>query len=424
MLKWYKLDNAAKLFPSVSSKKNSSVYRLSAVLSEAVDGAVLQKATNMVLPRFPIFTVKLRRGLFWNYLEKNDAAFFVKKEEIYPCFTMMPRRNSGYLFKVMYFKNRISLEVFHALTDGSGAMEFLKSLLYYYEKLLGNQVEDEGMIRLKDETISESEIEDSFSRYYLESNSKRAEFEKAYKIKGKQFEIYGNNVVSGVIKVDEILAIAKAQGVTITSYIIALLIYSIGKSQKNSGKIKDPIVVAVPVNLRKPFPSETLRNFFGVVNIGVKTSEYKTFEELLSLVHKRLKTLTTKDNLQNFISGNVKLEQNTAARLVPLFIKHKFVSLGFNFYGEKRKTLTLTNMGNVTLPKKLGEKIESMGVTLYPTKRSPINCGMCSVNGKLVVTFARTLKESDIMECFFSFLAKEKDLDIEVYGNDWGHSNG
>ncbi|MEG2406887.1 MAG: alcohol acetyltransferase, partial [Clostridiales bacterium] len=184
MLKWYKLDNAAKLFPSVSSKKNSSVYRLSAVLSEAVDGAVLQKATNMVLPRFPIFTVKLRRGLFWNYLEKNDAAFFVKKEEIYPCFTMMPRRNSGYLFKVMYFKNRISLEVFHALTDGSGAMEFLKSLLYYYEKLLGNQIEDEGMILLKDETISESEIEDSFSRYYLESNSKRAEFEKAYKIKG------------------------------------------------------------------------------------------------------------------------------------------------------------------------------------------------------------------------------------------------
>lgn len=420
-MEWYRLDNAAKLFPSVTNVKNSSVFRISAVLKEEIDQALLQKAVDVVLPRFPMLSVRLRRGVFWNYLDASEQRLMVEKEEFYPCRYINPRGNRNYLVRVLYGKNRMSVETFHSLTDGTGATEFLKSVLYYYLIFQGNEIDHENKILLAEDSALASDMEDSAQKYYNPDVGKNEESKKrAFRMKGHYFEHYGSNVISGIISAAQLNQLAKQKGATITAYLTALLIYAIYHTQAGAYRSRRKIVIAIPVNLRKPFSSKTLRNFFGVVNISVPITRDTSFDQLLEQVSVTLKEKTQKENLEKILSANLKFEVNKAAKLTPLVLKNLFVNLGFQIMGESRKSMTLSNTGNVILPKEMYAFMHHMELNIYSSKKSPINCSVCSCNDKLVCSFTRAIEESEMIQRFFSYLAKEAGLDVEIYSNDWG----
>ena len=56
----------------------------------------------------------------------------VKPENRTPCSYIYEPDQKRLLFEVTYYRNRINLEVFHGLTDGTGAMQFLKELVRDY----------------------------------------------------------------------------------------------------------------------------------------------------------------------------------------------------------------------------------------------------------------------------------------------------
>ena len=114
----------------------SNVYRISVTLTELVDRELLQQALDMVLPKFDGFNLRLRQGVFWYYFEENDRIPQVKRENTYPCRFIDPHGNQRFLFRVTYYEKRINLEVFHALTDGLGAVNFLKCLIRQYLRLV------------------------------------------------------------------------------------------------------------------------------------------------------------------------------------------------------------------------------------------------------------------------------------------------
>ena len=60
---WFRLDNAAKLYPAVSNRKRTNVYRMSVTLGEQVSRQLLETAAALVLKRFSSFRVRLVRGL-------------------------------------------------------------------------------------------------------------------------------------------------------------------------------------------------------------------------------------------------------------------------------------------------------------------------------------------------------------------------
>ena len=133
--RWHKLDNTANIFPVVASRRYSNVFRLTAVMREAVDPALLQQALEQTLPYFAAFNVRLRHGLFWNYLETNRATPQVLPEQDAPCRYIDPVETGRFLFRVLYYGSRVHLETFHVLTDGTGAMQFLKAVCYRYCQL-------------------------------------------------------------------------------------------------------------------------------------------------------------------------------------------------------------------------------------------------------------------------------------------------
>lgn len=425
MKNWYKLDNAAKLFPSVVNRKNSSVFRISVVMKEEVDGSVLQKAVNHIYGRFPIFFTRMRSGIFWNYMDELEHNFKVVEESGFPCGTIDMKNNDGYMLKIFYYHKRISFEAFHSLTDGSGGIEFVKTLVYYYLYFMGKEISPENKLLLTEDGVSLYESEDSFTKYYEELPDKTEQDKgdelsyEAYKITGTPFDLHGNNITTGIMSAHALNALAKAQGTTITPYLAAVLMQSIYKSGIKPGN-KKPIVVAIPVNLRKLFPSKTLRNFFSVINLAYDPNRSMDLADVIGEFTAQLKAKTEKQCLQKNISDNVRYEQNVVTKFVPLFVKRVIIRFGFDMLGERKKTITLTNVGNVSIPTDMSRHVKYFEANIYPTHKSPINCAVCSVDDKLAISFSRTIIEPDIIRCFFSFLANEAGLDVVLYSNDWG----
>ena len=83
--RWYKLDNAAQIFPIVSNKDETNSFRLAAVLKEDVDAKLLKEVLVKTLERFPTFKVKLKKGFFWYYLQENHNDPIVCEESPYLC---------------------------------------------------------------------------------------------------------------------------------------------------------------------------------------------------------------------------------------------------------------------------------------------------------------------------------------------------
>lgn len=422
---WYRIDNTGKIFHAVSNTDNSYVFRISMIMKEKVDPEVLQDALDIIAPRFPTLSVRVRKGLFWDYMEKNDEMLFVKKETDYPCSPIKPAESKGYLLRVLYFERKISLEIFHSLTDGTGATEFLKTLVYQYLQFKKRDVTDDRWILMPEDQPNSMETEDSFSNYA--ENKDRNVFRKkdkpSYQITGTSLSTEGLNLIHGIMNAGIVNNYAKSLGTTLTGFLTALMIQVIGKQALLKSSRPKTVTIAIPVNLRKQFPSRTLRNFFSVANIGATIDEETSFEEILKQVNEELIKRTKRESLQKSINQHVYLQNSFMTRAIPVFLKYPAMRYGFNYIGERTKAMTMTNMGNVKLPESMSKYVDRMELAFYTTLKSPVGCGIATINDKMTVTFSLSIAETDLVRNFFNVLMKHVDVDIEVYSNEWGEQD-
>jgi len=231
--KWYKLDNAAKLYPAIKSKRWTAVYRVSIKLYESVDKDLLQQALDMTTNRMGVFSCRLRAGLFWYYFEKNKKRAMVKDDAINPCIRLYTKDSDGYLFRVRMHERRISLEVFHSVSDGYGGVIFLKTLVAKYLELKGHDIPATHGILNCNEPPNEEETEDAFLRYYNKKAVRAWKERKAYQIKGEREEGHTLNIINGMVSLAEIKAAAKKHKVSLTEFLVSVFIlYSMAYKKK------------------------------------------------------------------------------------------------------------------------------------------------------------------------------------------------
>lgn len=414
---WYRLDNAAKIYPAISSPSRGSVFRAAVQLKKEIDPSILQEALILTLPRFPSLAVKMKKGLFWYYFETNPDIPEVIAEKAPPCRSINMDETKGFLFRVCYYKKRISLELFHALTDGTGALTFLKSLVFQYLTLSGCEVYSEGMVLDCEMHPTAGETEDSFGKYYDPRIRSKWMEEKAYQICGSRRTPGYAGIVHGIIPADCFIALAKKNNATVTEYITALIIYSIYAAQLKGRGCHTPVKVSVPVNLRNYFASRTLRNFSSYVNIGFSFTENEyTFEQVLETIVQKMKNEVQKDKLIEKISANVKAEKNIFMRLAPLVVKNVVLKKAYDAFGEKLNTCTLSNLGIIRIPKSMEEYIDRFEFVLGPPVMNMISSSVCTCKNDLIITFTKILFETDIERFFFRFLT-EKGLEITIETN-------
>jgi NRPS condensation-like uncharacterized protein len=408
--KWMKLDNAAKIYPAAKKRNWKALFRLSADLTEEIDPEVLGKALESTLARFPGFALKLKRGLFWYYLEHNEGQPDIREDQAYPCVHMDFKENKGFMFRVLYYKRRIAVEIFHALTDGSGGLCFLKTLVAEYLRLkYGAEIPRDNEILDCSVAPAEDETEDAYLKYAKKITRTRRE-PNAYYIKGTEESDDFVNITTGIIPVSEVISRAKDKGVSLTDYITAALIMAVDKLQRKAvrkEKRMKPVKICIPINLRRFYPTNTMRNFASYVNPGIdpKYGTY-SFDEVLTAVHHYMRSEVTEKLLNAKISTNVRSETRRMLRVTPLFIKNIAMKLTFNLVGDRKSSTSISNLGNVKLPPEMAKFVTRLDFILGPLSRNRIVCGTLSYNGNLIMNFVRTIKESTLEKEFFRYLVK------------------
>lgn len=419
-LRWMSLDNAAKIFPAARRRNWSNVFRLSATLKEKVDPEILQVALDVTVRRFPSIAVRLKTGFFWYYLEEIPRAPKIIDEKPYPLSRMMFDDIRKCAFRVIHYENRIAVEFFHALTDGNGGLIFLKTLVseYLYQKYgvkvpLGNGVLD----RL--EEPSSDETEDSFFKYAGKKSASRKDT-TAFKLTGTREEDGFRTNTTFMLDANELAQKAKALGVTVTAYLAAAMIMAtldIQKKCKNKRQKKRPVKVLIPVNLRKIFPSRTLRNFALYASPGVDPmlGEY-TFEEVAKIVQHQMKLMITDKQMAAAIATNINSEKLLAVKLTPLFVKNIILKTVFNLVGERKSCFSLSNLGLVTMPKEFSDYVDRMDFVLGVQAAAPYNTGVITYNGTLYLNIIRNIEEPLLESALFSVF-KERSLKVRAESN-------
>ena len=413
--KWDKLDNTAHLFPVIAGDDMTNVYRISVVLKEAVIGDTLQKALDMVLPKFDGFNVRLRRGVFWYYFEENGKpAPQVREEMTYPCRYILQNRNNSYLFRVTYYKRRINLEVFHVLTDGMGGLNFLKELTYQYLRLSHPKLREQEGDRLSADTSLN--LEDSFLQNYKKSHEKNYRSGRAYIMKAPKLRAQEFGVIHGFLQIPQLKMVCRGHEMSINEYLVALVVWSIYQGYLHGVASDRPIRVAVPVNLRPYFDSVTTKNFFVMVSAEfLPQKEVYGLEEVLQIVKDSLRGQIQKDHLESIFSYNVSNEKKLAMRAVPLPIKNLAIRSVYT-KSALAKTTTVTNIGNVKVQKVYEPYIEMFHSFLAMSKGQLLKGTICSYQDTLAFTFSSVFAEPVVQKVFFRTLAAEG-LDVRIESN-------
>ena len=419
-LLWYPLDNAAKIYPPTVSHDRAHVFAFSALLTEEVDPFALREAAQRLLDRFPTFRTKLMRGKFWYYLEQNDLPVKVFNEDPYYLKHIDYKKNNGYLFEILYIRNKITVKFFHALTDGTGGLNFFKSLLLEYFSYLGKDVDPEGLLKPQDAPATFFEEEDSFLTYHNSTNEKAEKIPKPFHIEGTPFSHDGCGMITAKVGLDRIKEKATELGVTITAYLASLYMTAVYeahlKGKPNKNKI---ITVLIPCNLRKKYGGETQRNFTMFARFIYDYSKGEMpLESLVKLCFEQMQQDLTKDKLDKIIDSNVKTEQNFFIKITPLTLKDVVMKVVYSKVGEVLQTVNFSNIGLEKLPESISPFVTDMTFAITPTFSCNHQTGVLGYNGNLYITFSRSFVETEIEKHFVRALTSIG-ADVELSSNYW-----
>ena len=397
----FSIDNSAILYLALIRKHHTNIFRFTFTLKEDIQPELLQTAVNQAHRRFPTIFAGFRSG-FCQYSQvpaenppqvMHDPGLLINMtlEEIACC-----------AHRVYYHGKELIIESFHAITDGYGMIAILSTITAEYLRLrYGIQVPVGYPVFDLKESPKMEEMEDSYLRY---ADAKPLHMPSRY-----SYQLPGSNPKCGPVHqtifeypVEQLLRIARSYGVSITALLSAVMASSIMELQHNRKASKPrPVRIMVPIDLRKIFPSRTLRNFILYALPTMEVSEYgASLKVLAASFSKQMKAHLEKDNLGGIIAYNVKTQDMPIFRILPAGIKLGLMKLAYSFFGESNSSLTMTNLGNVAIPETMIPYVNSFRLTMMPRVRSPYNCGMYSYNGNFFINLCRFPANSQLEEIF------------------------
>ena len=419
-LRWMKLDNAAKIYPAAKRRNWNNFFRISATLTEPVDVAVLRSALDVTARRFPSIAVRLRRGMFWYYLEQIPHSPAIQEEKSCPLAHAPFHEVRQCAFRVLVYHNRFAVEFFHALTDGTGGLTFFKTLLaeYLSQKYGLTIPAGDGVLGRLEEPDAE-ELEDSFLRYAGNVKASRKEA-TAWHLTGTPEKDGFKDLVTLMIPAPVLKECAKAHGVTVTELLCSAMMQAICQLQAEKvpqRSRRKPVKVLLPVNLRNLFPSKTLRNFASYITpeVDPRMGDY-TFDEICAAVHHRMGLENNPQTMRAKFAANVASEQSPLLRVMPLFIKNLAMKAVFDTVGECKSCLCLSNLGVVRLPEVMAPYVARMDFIIGVQAKAPHNCGVLTWNDTVYINCIRSIREPEL-ELHFYRVLHQLGLPVKVESN-------
>ena len=451
---WYELDAFAKTYSSIISEGRTTCFRLSALFSENIDLEILKNVVISLEKKYPFYNSELKKGIFWNYLQQKKTHFIIEEEKTYPC-TDIQKDNP---LRIIYFNNKLSIEIAHFLTDGKGAALFFQDLIEeYLEKryFLENFEKDKkNNLIYKTEKKKEIEIEkinkiinfgkkinknekdfenkkseknffektrellgndsvlknsqkneyvDLYEKY-MRKVSKETTIKSAFHLPMKILEKGQYHITTGEIDVESLKEESKKYGTTIGKYLLSVYFKIL---LDRYSQAKNPIVIGVPVDLRKIFEETTYRNFFINITPSMDASlGAYTLSEIITYLDNYFALKITKKEFYKSIYKAMNPIQNIIIKSVPYLIKRMFFPFIFDYYGERGYTTGFSNLGIFKVNKKYEKYLKGLRFLPPPSKRCKIKMGVVSDCKKVYVNFGNLTANYDIERDFFVYLRK------------------
>ena len=420
---WYGLDNAGVIMPAVTNSVNTSLFRFEFRLAANIDLDALNRALRDCANRFPYFNVSLKRGFFWYYLDQCKTSPRAHSDQGSPCQDWNINKRDTRMFRIRVRGDRLAGEFSHALTDGFGAMTFMKNLLVRYYALLGVEAGAElGQGEYADIVSVESpvppeEYEDAYQRYFPGSLPAPEANPRAWHLRGDRLPKGSYRIIVGTLKLPEILNEAKKRNVTLTGllgavYLDALQSLWFAQAEKPRERF---ISVEIPVNLRQFFASKSNRNFslFFLLKENLDLGA-RSFDELVKRSHHRMKIEGDPKSLAMQIARNAGGTRNPIVRAMPLFIKDIAGRILFSALGESMLSGFISNLGVLRLPPGIAPLVKSIVFSPAPSTTTLTNASALSWNDELVISFGSLLRSRQLEQLYFRRL-RELGMTVSVY---------
>lgn len=413
---WFPLDDAAKVYPLSMGRNSMAVFRLSVYLKEAVVPEMLQMALNFTIKRFPGFATTLKKGFFWHYLDTAKRRFCAEVEQDIPCRPLKVSASGSQSFRVLYWNNRISVEFFHVLTDGTGGMEFLKVLLGEYLRLLGvDFTPGDKMLDVQD-TADVREMENAFRGVASEKRASGFVDKPALQMNGTLSSIHPCRILHLKMDAAALSKAAKSYNATVTEYLLAVMFLA-GKAATD--ELSGQCSIQVPVNMRKFYPSPTLRNFSMYCGIRLDISEITTIGAIIDDIHNQLQEKADKQAMTQMITATKRLV--SSVRYVPLVIKQPVAKVIYGFLGDKIFSNTLSNLGIVKLPEEFYPYVDSMDFVLGTAMTNRAECTLVTLGNVATFSISKLTTDPSFEEKMESLLRRDG-IGLSIEGSGYyGH---
>jgi len=397
-----RLDNAANIYPASMSKEYSSLYRMLVTMSENIDVTLLQEALTCVAERIPTFRCTLKAGAFWWYLDRCDVEPLVRPLKPLKYFRF--KEQDGLLYRVSVNGKVLTLDVFHALADGNGAMVFLMTLAgEYIHRRYGVTIQYNNLVLDPKDRPVYAEVEDSFKTVFSGRHGNLEKNVDAYHIRGTVMPFGTVKDLRVELQADAIKQVSRQYDCTVTELLTATMLYALQQEHRMDPdrKKRSVLKVSVPVNLRPLYHSRTVRNFSSYVNLGVDVKDgYLSFEQLVAAVKSQKEHDLKKENLESKIAANVELEEMLLVRMIPLIIKHPIIDIINLLHGDRFCSQTLSNMGNLNVPKALFPYIQCVDFALGRQRGNSGAVSCVSYNGRLCLHMTRKIYGDSFEKAF------------------------
>ena len=407
----YSLDNAAIIYPLGMKYGQMPMFRLSAELKEEVEPVLLQLALDFTIKRFPCFSAVIKNGFFWHYLESVNSVYLVEEEKDIPCKPISIILRSYRSFRVLYYKKRVSVEFFHVLTDGSGGMTFLKTLIGEYLRLNGKQIPyEEGVLDIN-EDVKDGELANEFKNAKGDASLSTFVDKKSLQIDGRIMKSHISRIVHYEMDASKLNETAKSYGGTVTAYITALLFLA---AKRCISKKEGIFNIQIPVNMRKFNGSNTLRNYSMYFNASEEIADIGDKRQLVQDIDAQIKRKGSEEMMNQMMKTTGKLISSLS--YVPLFLKVPVMQNIYGYLGNSIIGLTLSNLGRVKLPETMKDESSKLYFVMPPGKPNRATSTLATVNDICIFSFMRNSNDPS-MENILLQLLEEDGLEVFVEGS-------
>ena len=303
-------------------------------------------------------------------------------------------------------------EFFHALTDASGGMEFIKSLVSEYIRLTNVIIKDKTNIININDNPDISEFTNEFINVEKTPDAGGLYNKIATQMTGDLSKIKPCRILNFKMSSNKLREVARKYNITVTTYLLCIMFIAC----KSACEIYDgEFSIQVPVNMRKFYPSKTLRNFSMYCGIRLPISKIQDINSISNEVVEQLTSKSSKEEMHKMLYGTKKLISNI--KLIPLVIKQPIAKFISGIIGDLAFTSTLSNIGIINLPEEYKDYIEDMEFVLNTSTKNRATCGLVTYNDVATLSITKLTKDPSFETRIYDLLFKDG-IDITVEGSE------